>query len=73
MLASGRYTRAELIDLASARDPGFSETRFAEALTAIARHSDQDFAAYGLTSEQITAIRHATADWATAIAERRSP
>ncbi len=61
-IASGRYTRAELIDRAAARDPGFSTTRFAEALTAIARHTDQDFAVYGLTDEQIGAITLVSAD-----------
>lgn len=72
-LTSSRYTRAELIELASARDPGFSETRFAEALAAIVRHSDEDFAAYGLTAEQIAALRDAAADWAAAITEPHRP
>ena len=48
ILASGRYTEDELLDLAADHDPGFDRSWFAEALAAIDRLPDRLFQPYGL-------------------------
>ncbi len=62
-MASGRYDRERLLELAAAADPGFEMKMFAEALGALAQITDAAFAEYGIPPEQIGALRHRFAEW----------
>ena len=64
------YTRAELERLGADHDLGFDLPAVARALHAAQRHSDHDFAAYGLDSTQIADLRAEIADWAADINRR---
>jgi hypothetical protein len=55
ILASGRYTEDELVNLAMDHDPGFDLIWFAEALAAINRLPDNLFQPYGLELD-LTAV-----------------
>jgi hypothetical protein len=63
IVASGRYTADELLDLAADHDPGFDRSWFAEALSAVDRLPDRLFQPYNLSPE-------ATPDCAEAPRER---
>lgn len=63
ILASGRYTRGRLLDLAAAADPGFDPQMFAGSLGALTQITDAAFADYGTTAADITAMRHRFAEW----------
>ncbi|MGH3158418.1 MAG: nucleotidyl transferase AbiEii/AbiGii toxin family protein [Streptosporangiaceae bacterium] len=67
ILASGRYTEHELLGLAADHDPGFSQSLFAEALTAIDRLPDSLFQPYGLSPEDTSALRERMRSWARRI------
>jgi hypothetical protein len=47
ILASGRYSRRRLLDLAAAADPGFDLRMFASALGALTQITGAAFAEYG--------------------------
>jgi hypothetical protein len=64
VLRSGRYTRSQLLDMAQESDPGFDIPIFADALRAIDRLSDRDFATYDLTADQVQEIRTLIHEWA---------
>jgi nucleotidyltransferase AbiEii toxin of type IV toxin-antitoxin system len=51
ILASGRYTRERLLELAAAADAGFDPQMFASALGALSQITDEAFAEYGATAE----------------------
>jgi hypothetical protein len=63
ILASGRYTRQQLLDIAAGHNPGFSPHMFAESLSYLRDIPDREFVAYGASGELITAMRLAFADW----------
>ncbi|WP_088286645.1 nucleotidyl transferase AbiEii/AbiGii toxin family protein [Kineosporia sp. A_224] len=63
-LRGDAYTRAELLDLAVAHDPGFDRPHFADALRAIARLPLAEFTAYGLRPADARALVARTIDWA---------
>ncbi|HEX3490304.1 MAG TPA: nucleotidyl transferase AbiEii/AbiGii toxin family protein [Streptosporangiaceae bacterium] len=67
ILASGRYTENELLDLAADHDPGFEQSWFAEALAAIDRLPDRLFQAYGMSPEDTAALRERMRAWARQI------
>ncbi|HEV2376419.1 MAG TPA: nucleotidyl transferase AbiEii/AbiGii toxin family protein [Streptosporangiaceae bacterium] len=67
ILASGRYTEDELLVLAADHDPGFDQSRFAEALNAIDRLPDSLFQPYGMSREDALAIRERMHSWARRI------
>lgn len=69
ILTSGRYTEAELVDLAADHDPGFDRSWFAEALAAIDRLPDSLFQPYGLEPQDVAALRLRMTGWATKIRE----
>ena len=71
ILASGRYTRDELISLAASHDPGFDPLWFAEALAAIDRLPASLFEPYGLTSDEVPSLRERMRYWAHAIRAAR--
>jgi hypothetical protein len=66
-VACGRYDRPRLLRLAVEHDPGFEPAMFATALRAIRRLPALEFAAYGLTSEQIRALTERITTWADEI------
>lgn len=63
ILASGRYARRQLLDIAARHNPGFSPQMFAESLSYLRDIPDREFAAYGASGGQITRMRQAFADW----------
>jgi hypothetical protein len=67
ILASGRYTGDELLDLAADHDPGFDRSRFAEALAAIDRLPDSLFQPYDMSPEDASMLRERMRAWARRI------
>ena len=63
ILASGRYTREELLVLAEAADSGFDRTMFAHALGAADQISDEAFTAYGVDAHAIATMRDQFKRW----------
>jgi hypothetical protein len=71
IVTSGRYTADELLDLAADHDPGFDQSRFAEALAAIDRLPDRLFQPYGMSPEDTSALRERMHAWARTINSAR--
>lgn len=71
IVASGRYTEDELLDLAADHDPGFDQSRFAEALAAIDRLPDSLFQPYGMSPGDTSALRERMRAWARRISTAR--
>jgi hypothetical protein len=67
ILASGRYTENELLNLAADHDPGFDQSWFAEALAAIDRLPDRLFQAYAMSPDDTAALRERMRAWARRI------
>jgi hypothetical protein len=67
ILTSGRYAENELLDLAVDHDPGFDQSRFAEALAAIDRLPDSLFQPYGMSPKETAALRERMRAWARRI------
>jgi predicted nucleotidyltransferase component of viral defense system len=65
VLRSDRYSRDDLIRLASNADAGFDVAMFAEALRAIQRLPDRAFAVHNLDPAQIADVRSIILDWAS--------
>jgi len=63
ILASGRYSRERLLDLAAAADDGFDRHMFADALGALTQITDAAFAEYGTPARGIADLRHRFAAW----------
>jgi hypothetical protein len=63
LIASGRYTREDLLTLAATRDAGFDRSVFTQMLTALTIYPDSELTAYGLTQAQATGLRQRIADW----------
>jgi hypothetical protein len=57
------HTAEELIRLARRRDPGLEQRDFAEAGRELDRLTDAQFAQYGLSPDDIAAVRAAFAGW----------
>jgi hypothetical protein len=64
ILASGRYAEDQLLKLAAEHDPGFDLSWFAEALEAIDRLPDSSFRTYGLSEEDVFALKERMRSWA---------
>jgi hypothetical protein len=64
ILASGRYSKEDLVRLAAEHDPGFDPAWFAEALNAVDRLPDALFAPYGLDTDDVSALRDQMRAWA---------
>jgi hypothetical protein len=69
ILASGRYTRETLLDIATEHNPGFDRRLFAESLSYLHRIPDRDFLAYGATATGIADMRRRFAEWERALSE----
>jgi hypothetical protein len=63
ILTSGEYTRQRLLRLATQHNPGFDNRMFAEALSYLQRIQNRDFTPYGVTENDITAMRGRFAEW----------
>lgn len=67
ILDSGRYGREELIVLATDVDAGFSRTIFSDALAAVDRFADAEFARYGPDASRIAQVRETMRAWSRAL------
>ena len=67
ILTSGRYTEDQLLCLAADHDPGFDRVWFAEALAAIERLPHSLFDPYGLSSQDVSALKERMSEWAARI------
>lgn len=71
ILASGRYSEDELLNLAADHDPGFDRSWFAEALSTIDRLPDRLFRAYNMSPEDTAALKARMRAWAHRIGTSR--
>ena len=62
-LKSGRYSLTDLCQLARDADAGFDVGQFAAMLGRVDRFDDDDFTDYGLSTEEVAALRARVADW----------
>ena len=67
VLASGRYTKNDLLALAASHDAGFDPLWFAEALAAVERLPVRLFQPYGATPELASALKLRMSEWAREI------
>lgn len=71
ILASGRYSGEDLIQLATEHDPGFDTGVFAGALRAVRRLPGSAFVPYGMADAQIEVLQGRLLRWADEITEGR--
>lgn len=57
------YTREGLLRLAAAKDAGFTTATFLDALNAIKRLTDADWAEDGIESDSVPQLRSIFAEW----------
>ncbi len=69
ILRSKQYQRVELLAMAARVDPGFHTGMFREALEAVDRFDDDEFAVYGLDPAEVAQVRLAMRDWAAELAD----
>lgn len=62
-LATGRYTRTRLLELAEQADAGFDRRILADLFRMLERYPDRRFAAYGADPTHIAALRERFAQW----------
>lgn len=67
ILASGRYTQDQLLDVAAQHNPGFSVDLFAESLSYLQRVPDREFTAYGVSADHIARMRREFSGWEGAL------
>lgn len=65
--ASGRWTDAQLLRLVAERDNGYDDAMFAHQLGLVARVTDDRFAEYGISPQEVAALRARMLAWAAAI------
>lgn len=65
VLVSERYTREQLITVATEHNPGFDRRMFAESLSYLHQIPDRDFTPYEVTIDDITAMRGRFSEWET--------
>ena len=63
VLASGRYSSEQLLQLAESADGGFDRAMFADTLGALDQISDAAFTPYGADAPAIERLRQRFADW----------
>lgn len=64
---SGRFTDEQLVTAAGDRDPGFDVAMFAQQLAAAARLRPAQVARYGVTADQLEAIKARCVAWAATV------
>lgn len=62
-LATGRYTREQLLELAEQADAGFDRRILADLFAMLQRYPDRRFAAYGADPAHIAAMRERFTQW----------
>jgi len=62
-LATGRYTREQLLELAERADAGFDRRVLADLFALLQRYPDRRFAAYGADPAHIAGMRERFAQW----------
>jgi hypothetical protein len=62
-ITAGRYTLERLCQLAEAVDAGFDRSMFEQMLRYVQRFDDEDFAEYGISSDQVAALRVRVDGW----------
>jgi hypothetical protein len=62
-IASGRYTRQRLCELAEQADAGFDRRILADLFAMLDRYPDRRFAFYGADAEHLVGLRARFADW----------
>jgi hypothetical protein len=67
VLADGRFTGDELLQMAADHDPGFDAAMFAKALRAVRRLPASAFEPYKLTSDDVAALSARLLGWADEI------
>ncbi|MFD1537502.1 nucleotidyl transferase AbiEii/AbiGii toxin family protein [Nonomuraea guangzhouensis] len=67
LLAGGRFTCEQLLNLAASRDLGFDRAIFAQMLSALDLYPDSEFLAYGLTEPEVHRLRSRFNDWRAAL------
>jgi hypothetical protein len=72
-IVTGRFERQRLLSLAEAADAGFDRKLFASSLAAIDRHDDEDFASYGLSAEEVEALRGRFGGWRVELLDGDGP
>ncbi|WP_199515620.1 nucleotidyl transferase AbiEii/AbiGii toxin family protein [Nucisporomicrobium flavum] len=70
VLASGRYSCEQLLQLAEAADPGFDRAIFADTLGALGQISDAAFAPYGADAPAIQRLRQRFATWRSELTQQ---
>lgn len=70
VLESGRYSIAQLLQLAETADPGFDRAMFADVLGALGQISDAAFAPYGVDASAIQRLRQRFAAWQIGLRQR---
>jgi predicted nucleotidyltransferase component of viral defense system len=73
ILASGRYSKERLLELAVTVDAGFTKARFAEALAAIDRFADQDFTRYEVGADRLEQVRQTIRAWSRELTDDLPP
>jgi hypothetical protein len=58
-----QYSATRLMELAAAKDPGFTPATFAPALAALRRFDDEDWAAAGIDEAAVRRVKQLMADW----------
>jgi len=58
-----QYSADALLDLAAAKDTGFTAPTFVDALTAINRLTDADWAEDGIDAENVPELQETFWDW----------
>jgi hypothetical protein len=62
-IASGRYTRQRLCELAEEADAGFDRRILADLFAMLERYPDRRFTFYGADTDHLTALRARFANW----------
>lgn len=73
ILASGRYSRDQLMAMGRSADAGFTPGWFAQALAGVDRFSDDEFSRYGVDADHIAAVKETMRSWSTQLAEGPAP
>src|SRR5579875_4217775 len=71
IVASGRYRQDELLALGAQADAGFQQDISAQALAAVDRFPDEEFASYGADASHVAAARETVRNWSRKLREPR--
>ena len=72
-ITSERYSLEQLCELAEVIDAGFDRAIFEQMLRSIVRFDDEDFAEYGVTPAEVSALREARRRLAGTVVDGQGP